>query len=96
MPALQPIFIKAYWTLAAVGILWAVFILSLINPTLQRQYVRNYKKRTRRYTDADDSALYAHKIHSGFWHNVTNPEEFGFASQYPFPPNYVFQSRSTV
>lgn len=24
-------------------------------------------------------ALYAHKIHSGFWHNVSNPEEFGFA-----------------
>ncbi|KAH7078461.1 Alpha/Beta hydrolase protein [Paraphoma chrysanthemicola] len=61
MPALQPIFIKAYWTLAAIGILWAVFLLSLINPTLQRH------------------ALYAHKIHSGFWHNVTSPEEFGFA-----------------
>jgi hypothetical protein len=53
MPALQPIFIKAYWTLAAVGILWAVFILSLINPTLQRQYVRNFQKRTGRYADAD-------------------------------------------
>ncbi|KAF2032303.1 hypothetical protein EK21DRAFT_99168 [Setomelanomma holmii] len=61
MPALQPIFIKAYWTLAAIGILWAMFISSLVNPTLQRH------------------ALYAHKIHSGFWHNVTNPEEFGFA-----------------
>ncbi|KAH8723958.1 Alpha/Beta hydrolase protein [Phaeosphaeriaceae sp. PMI808] len=36
MPALQPIFIKAYWTLATVGILWAVFILSLVNPTIQR------------------------------------------------------------
>ncbi|KAF2105300.1 Alpha/Beta hydrolase protein [Lophiotrema nucula] len=24
-------------------------------------------------------ALYAHTIHSGFWHNVSNPEEFGFA-----------------
>jgi hypothetical protein len=37
MPALQPIFLKAYWTLAIIGILWAGFILSLINPTLQRQ-----------------------------------------------------------
>ncbi|KAF2271177.1 hypothetical protein CC78DRAFT_563710 [Lojkania enalia] len=24
-------------------------------------------------------ALYAHKVHSGFWHNVSNPEQFGFA-----------------
>ncbi|PVH97853.1 hypothetical protein DM02DRAFT_643959 [Periconia macrospinosa] len=24
-------------------------------------------------------ALYMHKIHSGFWHNISNPEEFGFA-----------------
>jgi hypothetical protein len=37
MLSLQPIFIKAYWTLAIVGIVWAVFILSLVNPTLQRQ-----------------------------------------------------------
>jgi hypothetical protein len=37
MPALQAIFIKAYWTLAIVGIVWAAFISSLVNPTLQRQ-----------------------------------------------------------
>ncbi|EMD65513.1 hypothetical protein COCSADRAFT_159156 [Bipolaris sorokiniana ND90Pr] len=24
-------------------------------------------------------ALYAHKLHTGFWSNVSNPEEFGFA-----------------
>ncbi|EUC38779.1 hypothetical protein COCVIDRAFT_87147 [Bipolaris victoriae FI3] len=24
-------------------------------------------------------ALYAHKFHTGFWNNVSNPEEFGFA-----------------
>ncbi|KAF2789350.1 hypothetical protein K505DRAFT_253540 [Melanomma pulvis-pyrius CBS 109.77] len=24
-------------------------------------------------------ALYSHKLHSGFWHNVSNPESFGFA-----------------
>jgi hypothetical protein len=64
MPALQPIFLKAYWTLAIAGILWATFILSLINPTIQRH------------------ALYAHKIWPpfGMGGNVTNPEEFGFAS----------------
>jgi hypothetical protein len=37
MPALQSIFTKAYWTLAGAGIIWAVFITSLLNPTLQRQ-----------------------------------------------------------
>ncbi|KAF2823552.1 alpha/beta-hydrolase [Ophiobolus disseminans] len=61
MPALQSIFIKAYWALAGVGILWAVAIGSLLIPTVQR------------------NALYAHKISTNFWHNVSNPEEFGFA-----------------
>jgi len=28
------------------------------------------------------SALYAHKFNTNFWHNVSNPEEFGFASQF--------------
>ncbi|KAF1833822.1 hypothetical protein BDW02DRAFT_551808 [Decorospora gaudefroyi] len=62
MPGLlQSVVVKAYWTFAILGILWAVFIGSLINPTIQRH------------------ALYAHKIQSPFWHNVSNPEEFGFA-----------------
>ena len=26
------------------------------------------------------SALYAHKLNTNLWHNVSNPEEFGFAS----------------
>lgn len=39
MPALQPILWKAYWALAGVGIVWAVFILSLCVPWVQRQYV---------------------------------------------------------
>lgn len=30
----------------------------------------------------NDSALYAHKLHTGFWSNVSNPEEFGFASKF--------------
>ncbi|KAF1913884.1 hypothetical protein BDU57DRAFT_520957 [Ampelomyces quisqualis] len=64
MPALQPIFLKAYWTLAIIGILWAGFLTSLINPTLQRH------------------ALYAHRISSAYWLDVTNPEGFGFASKY--------------
>jgi len=28
------------------------------------------------------SALYAHKFHTGFWHNVSDPESFGFASTF--------------
>ncbi|KAF1941561.1 hypothetical protein EJ02DRAFT_434719 [Clathrospora elynae] len=61
MPALQSIFVKAYWVLAGVGILWATFIGLLVVPTVQRH------------------ALYAHKFQTGFLHNVSNPEEFGFA-----------------
>ncbi|OAL56651.1 hypothetical protein IQ07DRAFT_626671 [Pyrenochaeta sp. DS3sAY3a] len=61
MPDLQPIFIKAYWSLAGLGIAWATCILLLINPTVQRH------------------ALYSHKLNTNYWHNVSNPEEFGFA-----------------
>lgn len=33
------------------------------------------------------SALYAHKIHSGFYHDVNNPESFGFARNQVLPFN---------
>ena len=33
------------------------------------------------------SALYAHKIHSGFWHDVNSPESFGFATHQVTPFN---------
>jgi hypothetical protein len=36
------------------------------------------------------SALYAHKFHTGILHNVTNPEEFGFASRYTFAVVFGF------
>ena len=32
-------FAKAYWTFAVLGMIWAVFIGTLISPTVQRQYV---------------------------------------------------------
>jgi abhydrolase domain-containing protein 12 len=31
--------------------------------------------------------LYAHKIHSGFWHDVNKPESFGFAAHQVTPFN---------
>ncbi|KAJ8108971.1 hypothetical protein OPT61_g7798 [Boeremia exigua] len=61
MPALKPIFVKAYWSLAGLGIIWATFLIAMINPSFQRH------------------ALYAHKLNTNYWHNVSNPEEFGFA-----------------
>ncbi|KAF2856919.1 hypothetical protein T440DRAFT_463133 [Plenodomus tracheiphilus IPT5] len=61
MVALQRIFVKAYWTLAGIGIAWAVCVGLLVVPVVQRH------------------ALYAHKFQTSFWHNVSNPEEFGFA-----------------
>lgn len=33
------------------------------------------------------SALYAHKVHSGFWHDVNKPESFGFAAHQVTPFN---------
>jgi len=35
--------------------------------------------------NAMHSALYAHKFHTSFWHDVDNPESFGFASMKPAP-----------
>lgn len=37
MPALKSIFVKAYWSLAGIGIFWAVCILSLTIPIIQRK-----------------------------------------------------------
>lgn len=43
-------------------------------------------------TEASDSALYAHKFQTQLFGNVSNPEEFGFASQYfdCFPFLFLF------
>jgi abhydrolase domain-containing protein 12 len=38
-------------------------------------------------TCRSNSALYAHKIHSGFWHDVNKPESFGFAAHQVTPFN---------
>ena len=93
MPALQSIFVKAYWSLVGLGVVWAVFILSLCVPWVQRQYVRcvflglcigGIGDEVDADDDVFDRALYAHKFHTGFWHNVSNPEEFGFASKCSF------------
>ncbi|KAJ4340061.1 hypothetical protein N0V87_002681 [Didymella glomerata] len=61
MPALKAIFVKAYWSLAGLGMIWAAFLIALCFPRIQRH------------------ALYAHRINTNLWHNVSNPEEFGFA-----------------
>lgn len=42
---------------------------------------------TPRRANQTPSALYAHKIHSGFWHDVNLPESFGFAAHQVTPFN---------
>ncbi|KAF2738371.1 hypothetical protein EJ04DRAFT_586939 [Polyplosphaeria fusca] len=69
MASLHPILKKSYWILASLGGAYAIFMLMLINPWIQRH------------------ALYAHRINSGFWYNVSNPEEFGFAKGQVTPFN---------
>ncbi|KAL2353013.1 Alpha/Beta hydrolase protein [Cryomyces antarcticus] len=78
MIALAPIFRKAYWTLAAAGALYALALLALTAPSLQRH------------------ALYAHKLHSGFWHNVNEPESFGFAKGQITPFNITTPDGETL
>lgn len=39
MVALQPIFKKAYWSLAAGGLIYVLFVCSLTFPVVQRKYV---------------------------------------------------------
>ncbi|KAJ9643952.1 hypothetical protein H2199_003818 [Coniosporium tulheliwenetii] len=78
MPALLPIFKKAYWSLAAAGLLYAVFIACLCNSWVQRH------------------ALYAHKLHSGFYHDVSVPESFGFAKNQVTPFNITTPDGETL
>lgn len=58
MPTFSSLFSKAYWTLATVGIIWAMFIGCLIHPKVQRQYVYLKLDETRDFvrTIADGSA----------------------------------------
>ncbi|TKA49998.1 hypothetical protein B0A49_09200 [Cryomyces minteri] len=78
MIALAPIFRKAYWTLAAAGAFYALALVALTAPSLQRH------------------ALYAHKVHSGFWHNVNEPESFGFAKGQITPFNITASDGETL
>ncbi|EON62560.1 hypothetical protein W97_01784 [Coniosporium apollinis CBS 100218] len=78
MPALLPIFKKAYWSLAAAGLLYAVFVTFLCNSWVQRH------------------ALYAHKLHSGFYHDVSIPESFGFAKNQVTPFNITTPDGETL
>ncbi|KAF2659246.1 alpha/beta-hydrolase [Lophiostoma macrostomum CBS 122681] len=41
-------------------------------------------------------ALYAHKIHTAFWNNISNPEEFGFAKGQVTPFNLTTSDRETL
>ncbi|KAK4995624.1 hypothetical protein LTR66_004589 [Elasticomyces elasticus] len=78
MPALLPIFKKAYWTLGALVTGYVTVLLLLTSPWLQRH------------------ALYSHKLHSGFYHNVNNPESFGFAPKQVTPFNISIPDGETL
>ncbi|QDS68572.1 hypothetical protein FKW77_000454 [Venturia effusa] len=67
MPALLPIFKKAYWSLVALGSIYASLLFLLTYPTLQRQ------------------ALYAHKLHTGYWDDLERPESSGFGKNQVTP-----------
>lgn len=81
MVALDPILKKAYWTLAALGGFYAIFILFLINPTFQRHSLYAHKFHTGYY---------------GYLHNVSNPESFGFARNQITPFNLSTPDEETL
>lgn len=85
MVGLQPIFKKAYWSLAAGGLLYVGIIYSLTFPKVQRQYVYTTKSRNeinqiRASADCQYSALYANKLNPSAWQDVNDVEPFGFLS----------------
>ena len=43
-----------------------------------------------------ESALYAHRLHSGFWHDLDRPESFGFAKIQITPFNITTPDGETL
>lgn len=78
MVELKSIFKKAYWSLAAGGLLYVLFVCSMTYPEVQRLYVsfRDWLCRmANRY-----SLLYANKVNPTYWQDVNQVESFGFLS----------------
>ena len=82
MVELQPIFKKAYWALAAGGLVYILFIYALTYAHIQRLYVFPQLPSYVLVWLNLDSVLYANKINPSYWQDVNQVEQFGFLSMY--------------
>jgi uncharacterized membrane protein len=79
MVELKPIFKKVYWSLAAAGLVYVLFVCSLTFPEVQRLY--GTKPPALRQNElTQHSVLYANKINPTLWQDVNQVEQFGFLS----------------
>jgi abhydrolase domain-containing protein 12 len=97
---MNPLIKKAYWSLAAMGALYFVFLGCLANPWVQRKYVFSacyfiiigdggilYGCEYVLITVCCvDSAIYMNLLKVTWRQDLTKPEEFGFASTFCLPP----------
>jgi len=78
--AKAPIFKKAYWSLAIAGALYFCVLGVLSNSWVQRQSVQFDLLCSTRLTLG--RAIYAHNIHTAWWHDPNKPELYGYLSNY--------------
>ncbi|KAK2766685.1 Monoacylglycerol lipase abhd12 [Arachnomyces sp. PD_36] len=72
---LAPIFKKAYWTLAASGLVYVLFVFSLTFPDVQRAAVYVNKINPARFHDVNDVESYGFLKHQVQPFNLTTPDE---------------------
>lgn len=80
MVELQPIFKRAYWSLAAGGLLYVLFVFAMTFPEIQRLYVLSDLEQFNLPILIVYSVLYAHKVNPSLWEDVNQVEKFGFLS----------------
>lgn len=81
MVQLLPIFKKAYWTLAAAGLAYVLWVYAMTFPNIQRLYVVLDIFEVLNTLLISQSALYAHKVNPAIWQDVNDVEHFGFLSK---------------
>jgi hypothetical protein len=81
MVELRPIFKKAYWTLAAAGLVYVSWVYAMTYPSVQRLYVVFGVSKLLNTLLISKSALYAHKVNPAIWQDLNDVENFGFLSK---------------
>lgn len=80
MVELLPIFKKAYWTLAAAGLVYVSWVYAMTYPSVQRMYVVFVITIVNTLL-ISQSALYANIVNPALWQDLNDVENFGFLSK---------------